>query len=157
MKQKSKLSNALVGSLGLLLLISLNQTIKAQQQGGPYVLNPTVVAGGGGTSLNGTTKLRFVATSLSASEPVTIQITRENYILQNGSVLEFVSAETDPVITLAPTQGTSLDILQGNYDAVRVRVSSSSPDLAAQYLVIKISPEEIQQIIPGTLQRRTHR
>jgi hypothetical protein len=28
-----------------------------QQQGGPYVLNPTVVAGGGGTSTNGTTRL----------------------------------------------------------------------------------------------------
>jgi len=156
MKRKNKLSNALVG-LGLLLLISLNQTTKAQQQGGPYVLNPTVVGGGGGTSTNGTTKLRFVATSLSESEPVTIQIMRENYILGDGGLLELVSTQTDPVITLAPMRGTSVEILQGNYEAVRVRVSSSSLDLAAQYLVIKISPEEIQQIIPGTLQRRTHR
>src|SRR5215475_716357 len=57
MKPKSKLANALVGSLGLFLLMSFNQTTKAQQQGGPYVLNPTVVAGGGGTSTNGTTRL----------------------------------------------------------------------------------------------------
>jgi hypothetical protein len=153
MKRKSKLSNALVCSLGLLLLMGFNQTIKAQQQGGPYILNPTVVAGGGGTSTNGTTRLRFVATSLSASQPVTITITRENYIDQGGGFLELVSTETDTVITLAPMQGTFLDILQGNYDAVRARVSSSSPNLAAQYLVIKTSTEEIQQIIPATLQR----
>jgi len=102
-------------------------------------------------------RLRFVATSLSESEPVTVQITRENYSLGDGGLLELVSTETDPVITLAPTQGTALDILQGNFDAVRVRVSSSSPALAAQYLMIKTSTEEIQQIIPGTLQRRTHR
>jgi hypothetical protein len=153
MKRKSKLSNALVGSVGLMLLMGFNQTIKAQQQGGPYVLNPTVVAGGGGTSTNGTTKLRFVATSLSASDPVTVTITRDNYSLGVGGLLELVSTETDPVITLARTQGTSLDILQGNYEAVRVRVSSSSPALAAQYLMIKTSTEEIQQIIPGTLQK----
>ena len=162
MKRKSKVSNALVGSLGLLLLMGFNQTIKAQRPSPPppppcgsCVLNPTVVAGGGGTSTNGTTRLRFVATSLSASQPVTITITRDNYILQDGGLLELVSTETDPVITLAPTQGTSCDISQGNYDAVRVRVSSSSPDLAAQYLVIKTSTEEIQQIIPGTL-GKTH-
>jgi len=153
MKPISKLSNALVGSLGLLLLMGFNQTTRAQQQGGPYVLNPTVVAGGGGTSTNGTTRLRFVATSLSESEPVTVQITRENYSLGDGGLLELVSTETDPVITLAPTQGTALDILQGNYEAVRVRVNFSSPALAAQYLVIKTSTEEIQQIIPGTLQK----
>ena len=152
MKRKGRLSIALVGSLGLLLLMGFNQTIKAQQ-GGPYILNPTVVAGGGGTSTNGTTRLRFVATSLSASEPVTIQITRENYILGDSGLLERVSTETDPVITLGPTQGTSLDILQGNFEAVRVHVSSSSPALAAQYLMINTSTEEIRQIIPGTLQK----
>src|SRR5262249_21027608 len=151
MKPKSKFANALVGSLGLFLLMSFNQTTKAQQQGGPYVLNPTVVAGGGGTSTGGTTRLRFVATSLSDSQSVTIQITRENYTEQEGGLLELVSTEADPLITLAPSQGTSVDISQGNFDAVRVRVSASSPQWTAQYLMIKTSTEEIQQIIPGAV------
>jgi hypothetical protein len=32
-------------------------SVLMQQQGGPYVLNPSVIAGGGGTSTNGSTKI----------------------------------------------------------------------------------------------------
>ncbi len=32
-------------------------TVLMQQQGGPYILNPSVIAGGGGTSSNGSTRI----------------------------------------------------------------------------------------------------